>query len=91
MAKKSDPVDELADLKSIRATLFSHLDGVDPGSQTLGLGAISGQLVKVIARITELEGDSAEDLTIADQLAAARERKADGPVRPVRRGSKRPG
>ena len=86
-----DEATELEELKRLRGTLWRHLDGIEPGGQTLGIGAIAGQLQKCNTRIAELEDDSDEEISIADQLAAAREareRRGDGPARPVRRGSK---
>lgn len=81
---------ELDDLKALRATLWDHLTpSTVPGSQKLGIGAIAGQLVKVIERIHLLEGRTEEkELTIADALAEARSRRADGTAQTTRRGTK---
>ena len=89
-AKKPDPVTELADLKRLRSALWAHIDGIDPGGQSLGVGAIAGQLAKIVERIAVLEdADTTKEISLADQLADARQRRADGTARSSRRGSKR--
>ena len=88
--KATDPVSELDELKRLRDTLWTHLEGIEPGGQTLGIGAIAGQLQKANSRIAELEADNQEEMSLVDQLAAAREaRERSGTVgsRPIRRRS----
>ena len=81
---------EVDELKRLRDTLWGHLTEETPGKQKLGVGAIAGQLVKVIERIHLLEDAEVDDkeMTIADALAEARQRKADGTSRTSRRGTK---
>jgi hypothetical protein len=81
---------ELDDLKALRETLWEHLTlSAIPGSQKLGVGAIAGQLVKVIERIHMLEGATeTKELTVADALAEARKRRTDGTAQTSRRGTK---
>jgi hypothetical protein len=86
----ADLPSELDDLIALRETLWAHLTEETPGKQKLGVGAIAGQLAKVIERIHVLDGTAAgqKEQTIADALAEARERRANGQARTSRRGTK---
>ena len=85
----SRPIVVLDELYAIRDQLWEHLTMSIDGKQKLGIGAIAAQLTKVVERIGDLEGESEEkELTIADALAEARQRKADGAPRASRRGTK---
>lgn len=76
-------------MERLRIVLWRHLEEETPGKQKLGVGAIGGQLAKVIERIQELKGaDQKKEVTIADALAEARERRANGQARTSRRGTK---
>lgn len=80
---------ELEELERLREVLWRHLEEETPGKQKLGVGAIAGQLAKVIERIHLLESKTEEkEMTIADALAEARERRANGTARTSRRGTK---